>query len=491
MLFSEYSSFVPDQSIHVLDELQLESGAVLRQAPVAYKTWGTLNAARDNAMVICHALSGSCDVADWCVVLPIPVSHIPCCALRPGRAFDTDVFFIFCGNVLGSPYGSCSPVTLKPGSTSERYGPEFPVATSRDDVKLSRGVPLGAHKRVLDALGVRQVQFVIGGSMGGMQVLEWAFFGPEYVKCIAPIATSGRQSAWCISWGESQRQAIYSDPNYSNGYYTDDNPPNLGLAAARMQALLTYRSRNSFETRFGRTRMPTAPPAGPKVPPKPQPQNSPPEPESDPSPPSPSSPAAAAAEHNEGNRSPADASSPAPNGTSEGPAKTAAAAAVSPPRDPDRTTAPRPAGPVFSAQSYLRYQGDKFVRRFDANCYIALTRKMDWHDVSRGRGDYEDVLRSIQQPTLVVGVETDGLFTISEQYELSELIPGAEIIVVHSYEGHDGFLLEFDQMNKHLAAFIRRQAPLLASEGYGSAPVAAPALASATGEAEGHDALMW
>ncbi|KAI9325109.1 putative homoserine O-acetyltransferase [Zopfochytrium polystomum] len=444
MKFSEYSSFVADQSVHVLDKLELDCGVVLEKAPVAYKTWGTLNPQKDNVMVICHALTGSSDVSDWWGPL-----------LGPGRAFDTSIFFVFCGNVLGSPYGSASPVTLKPDS-KDRYGPEFPVATSRDDVR--------AHKAVLDALGVRQVQFVIGGSMGGMQVMEWAFFGASFVKNIVPIATSGRQSAWCISWGESQRQAIYSDPNFCSGYYTDENPPAQGLAAARMQALLTYRSRNSFETRFGRNRMtprgtskPNGQQAAPVVAPTPSEQ--------------------AVAQHNEGNKSPKSNASARAERATEALRNAAVASAAS--------------GEVFSAQSYLRYQGEKFIKRFDANCYIALTRKMDMHDVSRGRGDYEDVLRSIEQPTLVIGVETDGLFTISEQYELSELIPNAEIIIVHSFEGHDGFLLEFDQMNKHLSAFIRRQAPHLASDSYGSGEVITPEVASATGEVEGSDALLW
>ncbi|KAI8807785.1 Alpha/Beta hydrolase protein [Cladochytrium replicatum] len=185
--------------------------------------------------------------------------------LGAGRAFDPTVYFIFCGNVLGSPYGSASPLTINP-VTGKPYGPEFPVASIRDDVR--------AHKAVLDILGVKQIQYVVGGSMGGMQCLEWAFFGPEYVKNIVPIATSARHSAWGISWGEAQRQAIFSDPDYNDGYYTRDQvhpsqniivpnclysflrAPLRGLAAARMTALLTYRSRNSFESRFGRKLMP-------------------------------------------------------------------------------------------------------------------------------------------------------------------------------------------------------------------------------------------
>jgi homoserine O-acetyltransferase/O-succinyltransferase len=136
--------------------------------------------------------------------------------IGPGKAFDTSKFFIFCGNALGSPYGSASPITIDP-DTGENYGPEFPLVTIRDDVKyilVTSMLTSSIHKIVLDDLGVRQVAIVIGGSMGGMNVLEWAFYGPEYVRSIVPMATSARHSAWCISWGEAQRQSIYADPKY-------------------------------------------------------------------------------------------------------------------------------------------------------------------------------------------------------------------------------------------------------------------------------------
>ncbi|KAJ3414490.1 homoserine O- acetyltransferase [Chytridiales sp. JEL 0842] len=428
------TNIVEGQTILKIHEFTLESGVVVKDMPVAYKTWGKLSDTASNVMVICHALTGSADVDDWWGPL-----------LGPGRAFDTDNFFIFCGNVLGSPYGSFSPLTINP-ATGKKYGPEFPLVSIRDDVR--------AHKFVLDTLGVKQVQYVIGGSMGGMQVLEWAFFGADYIKNIAPIATSGRHSAWCISWGEAQRQAIYSDPNYADGYYTPDKVPNQGLAAARMAALLTYRSRNSFEARFGRKTLPSKPVESEK---------------------------AAAVYHNEGNK-----------------VRLHYSKGEQLPQDSDNsstTTEKKPQTPppqqqVFSAQSYLRYQGDKFIKRFDANCYIALTRKMDTHDISRGRGEFEKVLESLQQNALVIGIETDGLFTISEQYELSEHIPNSEIVIIHSFEGHDGFLLEFDQMNKHLSAFIKKRTPEYAPT-TAVAPLMKEEKASLFGEAEGADVLMW
>jgi homoserine O-acetyltransferase len=278
---------------------------------------------------------------------------------------------------MGSPYGSVSPLTIHK-ETGERYGPEFPLASVRDDVRL--------HRLILDHLGVKQVAICIGGSMGGMQVLEWAFMGKDYVRTIVPLATSGRHSAWGISWGEAQRQSIYSDPYYgkvmeekeqtdcgsnytshitADGYYPDSLPPNVGLSAARMSALLTYRSRDSFESRFGRKSAETK--KGDHQPSSPREANR--------------------MMHNDGH-------------------KKSTRPPLSPPLNGDGQTIndpPMPTPFVFSAQSYLRYQGDKFINRFDANCYIALTRKMDTHDLSRGRGDYDDVLKSIQQPTLVIG----------------------------------------------------------------------------------------
>lgn len=184
-----------------------------------------------------------------------------------------------------------------------------------------------------------------------------------------------------------------------------------------MSALLTYRSRDSFESRFGRNVT--------ELKQKPKRANS--------------SGEANRLIHNDGHR----ATSPPETRNEE--------------NKNEDTTMPAPF--VFSAQSYLRYQGTKFISRFDANCYIALTRKMDSHDLSRGRGDYFDLLASISQPALVIGIESDGLFTISEQYELAEGMADTEMIVIDSPDGHDGFLLEFDQINRHILNFIKRVVP--------------------------------
>ncbi|KAH6578542.1 hypothetical protein BASA50_003252 [Batrachochytrium salamandrivorans] len=392
MPVSPFACQIRNQSYIVLDSFQLESGMTLDQPPVAYKTWGKLNAAGTNVIVICHALSGSADVEDWWGEL-----------LGPERPFNTSKFFVFCGNVLGSPYGTASPCTINP-ATGQKYGPTFPLTTVRDDVRL--------HRQVLDRLGVRQVMYCIGGSMGGMQVLEWALcFGPTYIQHIVPLATSGRLSAWGIGWNEIQRQAIYADPNYGGGYYSDECSPNSGLAAARMMAIMTYRTRGSFEDRFGRQTMPKLESEAPVV-------------------------SKAEMEHNEGSQFRLHSMTKRPQSGS-----------ISSRNESDLS--------VYSTQSYLRYQGDKFVARFDANCYITITRKLDNHDIAFGRGDYSSALASITQKGLVIGIESDVLFTVEDQRALAYGMPNAEVVIVPSKEGHDGFLLELETIRKLLYQFIQ------------------------------------
>jgi homoserine O-acetyltransferase len=319
------------------------------------------------------------------------------------------------------------------------------------------------HKHVLDHLGVSRVAVAIGGSMGGMAVLEWPLCSPPgYIRHIVPLATSARHSAWCISWGETQRQSIYSDPTYDDGYYISQ--PSSGLAAARMAALLTYRSRDSFESRFGR-RPQVAPAADPSAHPHAMPIL----------------PAALSAAdqaliaHNEGHQRASRSQSQA-----QSPAQTTPHSPVSE-RGSLHTPPPAPQ-PVFSAQSYLRYQGAKFVARFDANCYIHITRKMDTHDLARGRfssthphpvdpqsqsqsAALAAVLATLPPRALVISIETDGLFTPTEQRELATHIPGAELVVIPSPDGHDGFLLEFEQINTHVLGFLKRELPAYYEEG--------------------------
>jgi homoserine O-acetyltransferase len=219
------------RQIRTLESFTLEDGVTLRDVPVAYHSWGTLNAAGDNAVVVCHALTGDSDAREWWGEL-----------FGPGCALDPERDFIVCANVLGSPYGTAAPVTVNP-ETRTPYGPDFPPATIRDTVAL--------HRRLLEALGVKRVRYAIGGSMGGMQVLEWAFAG-DFVRGLVPIGVGGRHSAWCIAWSWTQRHAIESDPHWQSGHYLPGDGPRLGLSLARMIAMITYRSFSSFQERFGR-----------------------------------------------------------------------------------------------------------------------------------------------------------------------------------------------------------------------------------------------
>lgn len=340
--------------------------------------------------------------------------------------------------------------------------------------------------------------------MGGMLVLEWAYFGKDYVRTIVPIATAARHSAWCISWGEAQRQSIYADPKYDDGYYTFEDPPTAGLGAARMSALLTYRSRNSFEARFGRN----IPDASRRQTISESQRASTPSQEH-------------WAIHNDGHKT--TRSSLSRNSSSSSflaatqpqivangnsgftdPQFHGATEASSPPaerRSPSSGNR-KQASTYFSAQSYLRYQGEKFVKRFDGNCYIAITRKLDTHDVSRYRVPptsltaVQDALAQISQPTLVLGIESDGLFTFAEQEEIAASIPNARLRKIDSPEGHDAFLLQFEQVNEHILEFLEEALPdIMGVPGrmdvQAESGVGAVTKSSTFGEAEVEDITAW
>jgi len=210
----------------------LESGEFLEEVRIAYRTWGDTANASEHAVLICHALTGSADVEAWWPNI-----------IGAGKAFDPECDFIVCANILGSCYGTTGPVSLKPG-LGIRYRADFPRVSVRDMVNL--------HCELLDHLGIEKLELVCGPSLGGMQALEWAHMYPERVCSVVPIGVGGRHSAWCIGISEAQRAAIAADPNWNDGYYSDDATPEKGLAAARMMAVCTYRSWQSFGQRFGR-----------------------------------------------------------------------------------------------------------------------------------------------------------------------------------------------------------------------------------------------
>ena len=232
---------VERRSMTWLEPLQLESGARLGPITLAYETYGTLNAARDNAILLLHALSGDAHAAGWHAGAAKPGWWDA--MVGPGRPFDTNKYFVICSNVLGGCQGSTGPSSVDL-STGKPYGAHFPVITIGDMVR--------AQARLLDRLGIDQLLAVAGGSMGGFQALEWATTLPERVRGTLLLATSARSSPQTIAWNAIGRRAIMSDPHWQGGDYYDGHGPVDGLAVARMIGHITYLSEPSLERKFGR-----------------------------------------------------------------------------------------------------------------------------------------------------------------------------------------------------------------------------------------------
>ena len=226
----------------ITDGLRLQGGAVLGPVALAYETYGRLNEKKDNAILICHALSGDAHVASH----PGVAGDRPGWweeAVGPGKAFDTDRFFVICSNVIGSCYGSTGPSFIHP-MTGHPYGLSFPVVTVADMVE--------AQRLLLDSLGIGRLLAVAGGSLGGMQALQWSVAHPERVRSAIVLAATARGSAQSIALNELARQAIYADANWDRGSYYGRIPPHAGLALARMVGHVTYLSETSMKEKFGR-----------------------------------------------------------------------------------------------------------------------------------------------------------------------------------------------------------------------------------------------
>jgi homoserine O-acetyltransferase len=211
--------------------LDLESGRVLAKPTLHYAVYGRLNAARDNAVLVCHALSGSALVGSWWPEI-----------FAPGAVLSLEHDFVICINMLGSCYGSTGPGSVDP-ETGLVYGPDFPLVSIRDNVR--------AQAHLLDSLGIRRLRLVLGGSIGGMQALEWAIHDPERVERAAIIAVAPL-SAMGLALNHLQRQAIQNDPEWDGGYYLTQRQPKQGLGLARQIGMLSYKSAELFEERFGR-----------------------------------------------------------------------------------------------------------------------------------------------------------------------------------------------------------------------------------------------
>jgi homoserine O-acetyltransferase len=364
---------VERHSVHFAEPLHLRSGGVLDSFTLAYETYGTLNVDRPNTILICHALSGDAHVAGYHTDDPNEKPGWWDDAVGPGKLFDTDRYFVICSNVIGGCQGSTGPSSLAPDG--KPYALRFPVVTVVDMIE--------AQRRLLDHLGIERLFAVVGGSMGGMQALQWAVSYPERVENTLFLASTTRSSALHIAFNETGRQAIYADPNWNNGNYYDGPPPAAGLAVARMMAHITYMSETSLEYKFGR-----------------------------------------------------DLQS----------------------HDSIEYTFQEP---EFAVESYLSYQGKKFVDRFDANSYLYITKAIDYFDIGADYGSLQEALSRAQSAFLVVSFSSDWLYTRDQALELVRVLGdvGRDVEYHHVQApfGHDSFLVEVDRMMEVVGGYLTRQ----------------------------------
>ena len=349
--------------------LELDCGRKLYNVNIRYETYGELSPEKDNAILVTHALSGDAHVAGK----HTPEDRKPGWwdnMIGPGKYIDTDKYFVICSNVIGGCSGSTGPRSVNP-ATGKLYNLDFPVLTIADMVR--------AQKRLIEYLQIPRLLAVIGGSMGGMQVLEWGKRYPEMVQSVVAIATTPRQSPQNIALNWVGSQAIRSDSDFNNGDYVVN--PEHGLATARMLAHITYLSDESMERKFGR------------------------------------------------NLQDADKYSFAFH------------------RD-------------FAVESYLDYQGQRFVERFDANSYLYITRAIDYFDLAEG-GSLSEALKGAKSDFLVVSFSSDWLFTTAESEALVKALLANKLncsfCEIESSYGHDAFLLEVDRLGSLIRDFVANQ----------------------------------
>ena len=358
--------------------LELESGEVLPgPIDVAYETYGNLDSSKGNVILVCHALSGSAHAAGYMSKIDDNVFDGNTegwweDVIGPNKGIDTKKYFVICSNFLGSCYGTTGPTSVNP-KTGEVYNLSFPVITIGDMVKVQR--------ELLRYLGIDKVLAVVGGSMGGMQALEWSLMYPDMVNSAIVIAATANCSAQNIAFDTVGRNAIISDPNWCGGDYLKKGVfPSKGLSIARMIGHITYLSSESMDRKFGRKFI---------------------------------------------NR------------------KT---------YDIDEFD--------FEVESYLGYQGEKFVRRFDANSYLYITKAMDYFDLPQkyGNGSLKEAFKKAKCRYLFVSFSSDWLFPPSESIEMvSALVSinkNVSYVNVESIHGHDSFLVDTKIESQVLKAFI-------------------------------------
>ena len=233
---------VKTKYFEIKEEVTLESGKKLGPITLAYETYGELNKNKPNAILIFHALSGDAHAAGHHSANDKKTGWWDT-AIGPDKTFDTNKYFVICANVIGGCKGSTGPCSVNP-KTRRTYGSDFPIITIKDMIRT--------QKKLIDHLGIKKLLAISGGSMGGMQVLQWSVDYPDSVKLVIPIATAAKQSAQNIAFHEAGRQAILADPNWNNGNYYGKKTPDQGLATARMIGHITYLSQHSMKEKFGR-----------------------------------------------------------------------------------------------------------------------------------------------------------------------------------------------------------------------------------------------
>ncbi len=350
------------------DSLKLESGEKFGPITLTYETYGSLNKEKSNAILVTHALSGDAhaagvhageDSAGWWDAF-----------IGPGKAIDTEKYFVICSNILGGCKGTTGPASLNP-KTGAPYALDFPLIGVNDIVN--------AQKRLVDHLGIEKLLSVIGGSMGGQQVLSWLVNYPENLCSAIPIATTIKHSPQQIAFNEVGRQAIMADEYWKSGNYYTGAAPSKGLAVARMIGHITYMSDSSMAEKFGRQKKESG--------------------------------------------------------------------------QPFKFTAD------FEVEGYLRYRGDNFVKRFDANSYLYITKAMDNFDASNGR-PLQDVLRGSKVKVLVISFKSDWLYPA---YQSKEIVKACKLAGVQttycevdSTYGHDAFLLEVKEEAHLIKHFLKK-----------------------------------
>ena len=363
---------VQTQNVRVVEAgqpLRLKCGKDLGPIDVAYETYGQLNEQKDNAVLICHALSGNAHVAGyhssedtkpgWWDIM-----------VGPGKPIDTNKYYVICSNFLGGCSGTTGPSEVNP-ATGKPYGLDFPIITIEDTVHV--------QKLLLDKLGVDRLLAVIGGSMGGMQVLQWSISYPDFVETAICVASTTRLNAQSIAFDAVGRNAILADPNFDNGQYHGHDLPSRGLAIARMIGHITYLSEESMRHKFGRQLRTSE-------------------------------------QYNYDFNS------------------------------------------EFSVETYLDYQGQTFIERFDANSYLYISKAMDYFDLAQAYGSLRQAFANTTSRFLIASFSSDWLFTPRQSDEIVEAL-GAEgkdvsYCNIYSPYGHDAFLLEAQTLGKLIGGFI-------------------------------------